>query len=147
MGAVSKSIAGAGVPVGVMIGPVLPGLTEHEIPAILAAASEAGARFAGYTLLRLPHGVKELFAEWLERHFPERREKVLRRIRSLRGGRLNDPRFRTRHRGGGAYAEQIAALFAMGRKRAGLADAPPPLSTDAFRRPGELFSWRELRSQ
>src|SRR5690606_736433 len=76
-----EALARANVPVGVMIGPVLPGLTDHEIPAILKAAADAGASSAGYTMLRLPHGVKDLFQHWLQEHFPDRKEKVLRRLR------------------------------------------------------------------
>ncbi len=139
-----EGLARAGVPVGVMIGPVLPGLTDHEIPDILDAAARAGARFAGYTLLRLPHSVKELFLDWLERHVPERRDKVLHRIQSLRGGRLNDPRFHARQRGSGVFAKQIDALFVLARRRAGLDGERAPLRTDRFRRPGELFSWGEI---
>lgn len=139
-----ERLAEAGVPVGVMIGPVLPGLTEHEIPGILAAASRAGASFAGYTLLRLPHAVKELFIEWLERHVPDRRDKVLHRIQALRAGQLNDPHFHTRQRGEGVFAVQIEALFALARRRAGLDAQRAPLRTDRFRRPGDLFSEAEI---
>jgi DNA repair photolyase len=137
------ALAAAGVPTGVMIGPVIPGLTDHEIPAILEAAARSGASSASHILLRLPFGVKELFADWLERRLPERKARVLGRIREVHGGRLNDPRYGSRMRGEGLYAEQVHALFDLARRRAGL-DAPrPPLSTAAFRRPGpaqaELF--------
>jgi DNA repair photolyase len=131
-----RHLAASGVPVGVMVAPVLPGLTDHEIPAILEAAADAGARFASYTLLRLPGAVAELFADWLDRHVPERKEKVLSRIRSLRGGRLNDPRFGHRHRGEGPFAAQVRSLFQAGVRRAGLPQDRPHLSTAAFRRPG-----------
>ena len=88
-------------------------------------------------MLRLPHGVKELFSEWLERHFPERREKVLNRLRSLHGGALYDSGFGHRQRGSGVFAEQIAALFDASRRRAGLAAAGPrALDARRFRRPG-----------
>jgi DNA repair photolyase len=137
-------LAAAGVPVGVMVGPVLPGLTDHEIPKILTRAARAGARFASYTLLRLPHGVADLFSDWLEAHYPDRRKKVLDRIRDLRAGKLNDPRFGSRHRGVGAFAAQIAQLFELGRRRAGLSDAGPTLSARAFRRPHSLFSEGQL---
>ena len=86
--------------------------------------------------MRLPHGVKELFSSWLERHFPERRDKVLGRLRDLRGGKLNDPRFGHRHRGGGPFADQIRSLFELSRQRAGLEPRGPALSTEAFRAPG-----------
>ena len=135
-----RQIRAAGVPVGVMSAPIIPGLNDHEVPAILQAAAEAGARFAGYTVVRLPYAVAPLFARWLEEHFPDRKEKVLGRIRHLRGGeRLNDPRFQTRMRGEGIFAEQIRALFAAGCKRAGMGERPA-LSTDAFRRPDEQLN-------
>ncbi len=131
-----EALARAGIPVGAMVGPVIPGLTDHEIPAILDAAAGAGARFASWILLRLPFGVAGLFEAWLERHHPERKDKVLHRIQEVRGGRLNDPRFGSRMRGEGLYAEQIESLFALAARRAGLARRGPPLSTRAFRRPG-----------
>ena len=83
-----EALTRAGVPVGVMVAPVVPGLTEHEIPAIVEAAARAGARVVRHLLLRLPHGVKELFPAWLERHYPERRAKVLNRVRAVRGGHM-----------------------------------------------------------
>jgi len=131
-----ERLAEAGVPVGVMVAPIVPGLTDHEIPRILEAAAAAGAGYAGRVMLRLPHGVKELFGEWLERHFPERKEKVLNRLRSLHGGALYDSGFGHRQRGSGPFAEQIAALFDASRRRAGLAARGPELSTAAFLRPG-----------
>jgi DNA repair photolyase len=130
-----ESLARAGVPVGVLVAPVVPGLTDHELPRILEAAASAGATRAGYVLLRLPHGTKEIFAEWLERHFPARKEKVLSRLRSLRGGQLYDARFSVRQRGTGLFAEQIAQLFEMGVRRAGIENEVPRLSTRHFRRP------------
>jgi DNA repair photolyase len=131
-----EALARAGIPVGALLGPVIPGLTDHEIPAILAAAAGAGAGFASWILLRLPHGVAPLFEAWLERHQPERKAKVLHRIQELRGGRLNDPRFGSRMRGEGLHSEQIESLFALAARRAGLARRGPVLSTRAFRRPG-----------
>jgi DNA repair photolyase len=130
-----EALARAGVPVGVMIAPVLPGLTEHEIPRLVEAAAAAGAGSVGHLVLRLPHGLKQLFEDWLSRHFPERREKVLNRIRDLRGGALNDPRFHARQRGSGFFAREIEALVELSRRRAGLAARLPELSTLAFRRP------------
>ncbi len=119
-----------------MVAPVVPGLTDHELPAILAAAARAGARSAGFVTLRLPGAVAGLFESWLEEHYPDRKQKVLARIRDLRGGRLNDPRFGSRMRGEGIFAEQIAALFHTAARRHGLDGGFPPLSTAAFRRPG-----------
>jgi DNA repair photolyase len=132
------TLAAAGVPVGVMIAPVIPGLTEHEIPAILSAAKEAGARHAGRVMLRLPFGVKELFDKWLERHEPLKRKKVLSRLRDIRGGRLNDPAFGSRMSGQGPLADQIHQLFSATCLRLGLPERGPTLSVDAFRRPGPV---------
>jgi DNA repair photolyase len=132
-----EALARAGVPVGVMTAPVIPGLTDHELPAILMAAANAGASSAGLVVLRLPHGVKELFSDWLAEHAPDRREKVLNRLRALHGGELYDARFAHRQRGSGEFADQIQALFEMGLKRARLARHGAELSTAAFRRPGQ----------
>jgi DNA repair photolyase len=126
----------AGVPCGVLVAPVIPALNDHEIPSILEAAEAAGAVNAGWVLLRLPHGVKELFDDWLERHHPERREKVLGRLRETRDGALYRSGFFQRQRGTGAYAEQLAALFELHRKRLGLAKRGGELSTASFRRGG-----------
>jgi DNA repair photolyase len=132
-----REVSAAGVPVGVLVAPIIPGLNDHEMPAILDAAAQAGARFAGYVLLRLPHGLADLFERWLTQHFPESKEKVLGRIRSVRGGNLNDSRFGTRMRGEGVLAEAIRNLFALARRRAGMTGRGPELSTAAFRRPDE----------
>jgi DNA repair photolyase len=131
-----RELSEAGVPVGVFVGPIIPGLTDHEVPAILQAAAAAGATFAGYTVLRLPGAVAELFESWLERNFPERKARVLGRIRDLHGGQLSDARFGVRMRGEGALADAIHALFKLARGRAGLRPGGPELSTTAFRRPG-----------
>ncbi len=130
-----RSLKAAGVPVGVLTAPVIPGLNDHEVPALLAAAADAGATFASYTLLRLPHGLKELFTDWLERHYPDRKEKVLGRIRDVRGGRLNDPNFKTRMRGEGELADTIRELFDLSRRRVGLARRAPEVTSRHFRRP------------
>lgn len=136
-----RCLTDAGVPAGVNVAPVVPGLTDHEMPAILKAAAQAGAIHAGYVPLRLPHGVKELFSDWLQRNFPGRKEKVLNRIRDIRGGKLNDPDFNSRMQGTGIYAEQISALFEAGTRQHGLNQKPFGLSTAAFRRTGnDLFS-------
>ncbi len=130
-----EALSRAGVPVGVLAGPVLPGLTESELPKILSAAAGAGAGFARYTVLRLPHAVKELFSEWLERHYPDRKQKVLNRVRGMRGGKLNDPEFGSRMRGRGVFADQISALFHTASRRAGIPGGGPELSAGNFRRP------------
>jgi DNA repair photolyase len=129
-------LAGAGVPVGVMVAPVIPGLNDHEIPAILAAAARAGARHAAYVPLRLPLAVAPLFEDWLDRHEPGRKEKVLGRLRSLRGGKLNDARFGARMSGSGTFAAMIDTVFRATCVREGLNRAALVLSTAAFRRPG-----------
>ena len=130
-----EALASAGIPVGVMVAPIVPGLTDVEMPAILKAAADAGARGAGYVMLRLPHGVKGLFEEWLEQHFPERKERVLNRVREMRGGALYDSDWFKRAHGEGPYAEQIRALFHSTRKTLGLDQPRPELNVAAFRRP------------
>jgi DNA repair photolyase len=130
-----EKLAKAGVRVGVMVAPVVPGLTDHEMPAILKAAAEAGACFAGYVPVRLPFAVKEMFEGWLEQHFPDRKKKVLSRIRDIRGGKLNDSNFHTRMSGEGPMAEQLGQMFDVAKRRAGITEKLPPLSKDLFRRP------------
>jgi DNA repair photolyase len=131
-----RELTAAGVPAGILIAPVIPGLNDHEIPAILAAAKEAGACSAGHVLLRLPHGIGDLFENWLTQHFPDRKEKVLSRIREIRGGKLNDARFGSRMHGEGEIAEVIHRMFALAKRNLGYRKRPP-LSTKAFRRPNE----------
>lgn len=130
-----RQLADAGIPVGVMVAPIIPGLTDHEIPAILEAVAQAGATYAGYEMLRLPYANKELFERWLDQHFPEKKDKVLGRIRAVRGGKLNDARFGSRMRGEGIFAEQLAQMFRVACRKVGLTEAWPELSTTAFRRP------------
>ncbi len=132
-----ETLSRAGVPTGVLVAPVIPGLTDHELPAIVAAASQAGARSAGYVVLRLPYGLGLLFEQWLAQHFPDRKAKVLHRMRAIRGGKLNDPRFSARMRGEGIFAEQIEALFALACRKAGIDGRGPALSTAAFRVPSD----------
>jgi DNA repair photolyase len=132
-----RELSKAGIPVGVMTAPVIPGLNDHELPALISAAAEAGASFAAYTPVRLPYAVRPLFEDWLARHFPERKEKVLNRIRSMRGGKLNDPRFGSRMRGEGIFAEHIAQLFDISCHKAGIdRGRSPKLSIEAFRYAG-----------
>jgi DNA repair photolyase len=129
------TLAAAGVPVGVMVAPVIAGLNDSEIPRILEAAARAGARSASWVLLRLPKPVDELFDGWLAERFPERRARVLGHIRETRAGRLSDSRFGRRMRGQGPYAEQLAALFEVAARKVGLDRKLPPLVATAFRRP------------
>jgi DNA repair photolyase len=139
------TLARAGVPTGALVAPIIPALTDSEIPRILEACAGAGARYAGHVVLRLPHGVKEIFEEWLGAHYPDRRDKILARVRALRGGALYQSKFGERMSGTGIFAEQIHALFEASRQRFGLAARAPAPSGAAFRRPsapgdqGELF--------
>ena len=116
-----RKLSAAGVPVGVMVAPVIPALTDHEAERILDAAAAAGASGASYVMLRLPHEVAELFAEWLKVHEPLKAEHVMSRIRQLRGGRDNDPQFGARMRGAGVFAELFARRFELATRRLGLA--------------------------
>ena len=135
--AAMEALAEAGIPVGVMTAPVIPGLTDHELPDLLSAAAKAGAAFAGFVPVRLPGAVRPLFEGWLSRHFPDRQEKVLNRIRSMRSGNLNDPRFGSRMKGEGFVAQHIAQLFEISCRRAGIeAGRFPKLLTGAFRSDG-----------
>jgi DNA repair photolyase len=130
----------AGIPAGVSVAPIIPGLNDHEIPKILARAAEAGARYAGFVMLRLPYAVAPLFEAWLARHFPDRQNKVLNHIRDVRGGKLNDPNFGSRMRGAGPFADLVKDVFVKAKARAGIPDHFPGLSTEAFRRPTAQLS-------
>ena len=138
-----RTLSEAGVPVCVNVAPVIPGLTDHEMPSILEAAADAGATRAAFLLLRLPSGVDRHFQAWLSDRFPDRKEKVLARIRETRGGRLNDSAFHRRFRGRGRYAEHLASLFEVSVRKFGLDRTPQKLSLDSFARPGrqrDLFA-------
>jgi DNA repair photolyase len=130
-----KKLSDAGVPVGYLQAPMIPGLTDCEAPAIAMAAAKAGATFGGYVALRLPFAVKSLFEQWLEQHYPDRKEKVLNRIRAIRGGKLNDANFNSRMRGEGIFAEQMKELFQVAQRKAGISRRWPDFSTEHFRRP------------
>ncbi|MEO1496900.1 MAG: PA0069 family radical SAM protein [Planctomycetota bacterium] len=129
-----RELAEAGVPVHAMLSPTIPGLNDHEAPAILEAVAEAGARSASYTLLRLSGTVRDVFLDWLDRCEPRRAPKVRQLIQSTRGGALNDTRFGYRLTGAGPYAGQIARAFRVFAKRNGLSRAAAPLSSEAFGR-------------
>ncbi len=135
LAAVRKLVA-AGIPTGVLVAPVIPALTDHEMPAILREAAAAGATFAGYILLRLPHAVSDLFQTWVSQHYPDRREKILNRLRETRGGELYDAEFFTRMKGSGFFAGQMENLFQLGCRAAGLKQNGPALSVTQFRIPG-----------
>jgi DNA repair photolyase len=133
---VVRELSTAGVPVSVMMAPVIPALTDHEIESLLDAVAAAGARRAAFLMLRLPHEVAPLFEGWLREHFPDRADRVLNHVREMRGGRLNDPRFGHRMRGQGPYAAMISLRFANACRRLGLnVDPPAQLDTSQFVRP------------
>jgi DNA repair photolyase len=135
-----RELAAAGVPVGVMVAPTIPGLTDHEMPAILDAAAAAGATRAGYVVLRLPFAVKEIFTQWLDDHAPTKKARILDRLREMHGGRLYDSKWGDRMNGKGIFSEQLGALFDAAVRRAGMSQEPFALSTQHFRRPGEQFT-------
>jgi DNA repair photolyase len=128
-------LSAAGVPVNVIVAPIIPGLTDHELPQILSAAKEAGALAAGYVLLRLPLAVAPIFTEWLAAHRPLAKERVEQLIRSTRGGELNDSQFGRRMRGDGPYAEGIRRTFQLFTKKLGLDQPLPPLDSSHFQAP------------
>lgn len=132
-----QRLADAGIPVTVMVAPIIPGLTDHEIEPILEAARKAGARDAGYVLLRLPLEIKDLFREWLAEEFPGRATRVISLLQSMHGGRDYTPEFGLRQRGKGPYATQIAMRFRLTKNRLGLAGERRDLRTDLFEKPGD----------
>lgn len=140
-----RRLADAGVPVNVLMAPIIPGLTDGEIPQVLKAVKDAGALAAHYVMLRLPLAVKPIFLEWLEREYPLKAGRVKARIQDVRSGEFNDARFETRMVGEGLYAEQIEKTFALFARRFGLDGPVPALDTSRFRQvrggmvQGELF--------
>jgi len=130
-----RALSAAGVPVTVMTAPLIPALNDNEIERLLQTAAEAGAREAGYVVLRLPHEIKDLFREWLEVHFPDRAAHVMSLVRSMRGGRDYDSSWGLRQRGAGPYAQLIADRFRKACARAGLNKARRELDVGQFRRP------------
>jgi DNA repair photolyase len=122
------------------VAPVIPGLTDHEMPAILEAAAEAGAKRAGYVLLRLPFAVKDVFQKWLDDHEPTKKARILDRMRTLSGGKLYSSDWGTRMTGHGIFAEQMSTMFDVAARRAGLNQEPLTLSTEHFRKPGEQLN-------
>jgi DNA repair photolyase len=132
-----RKLSEAGVPVGVLVSPVIPRLTDEDLEEVLARARAAGARQASYAIVRLPHEVAELFRDWLALHYPERAEHVMSLVRQMRGGRDNDPRFSLRMRGEGAFAELIARRFKVAVRRLGYTTGEAwDLRCDLFRPPG-----------
>ena len=143
---VIRTLASAGVPVTVMAAPLIPALNDGEIEAILTEAASAGAREAGYVVLRLPLEIKDLFREWLEARFPDRAKHVMTLVRQMRGGRDYDPEWTQRQRGQGPYAKLIADRFARACRKLGLNKARHPLDSTQFRRPIEAGDQQELFS-
>jgi DNA repair photolyase len=139
---VIEELARAGVPVGVLVAPVIPAITDHEIEDILSAARQAGAGTAGYVLLRLPHEVKILFREWLAKHYPDRAKHVMSLLNLSRGGKDYDAQFGQRMRGTGPYAELLRLRFDLARRKLGLdaASERHELNTGLFRPPASAGS-------
>lgn len=134
--AAMKQLHEAGIPVGVSVAPMIPAINDHEMPAIMSAAAEAGACGAAYTVVRLPFSVKDVFASWLEEHFPERKEKVLGRIRECQGETMSHRDFGSRLDGVGVWAEQIRQVYEVSLIRSGIAARKRPrLNAEGFRRP------------
>jgi len=134
---VIQQLSEAGVPVGVLVAPVIPAITDHEMEDIMAAAKEAGASRAGYVLLRLPHELKIIFREWLAQHYPDRAKHVMSLINQSRGGKDYDSKFGTRMRGTGPYAELLRTRFDLAKRKLGFAGAEEryELDTSLFRPP------------
>ena len=132
-----RRLAEAGIPAQVMVAPIVPGLNDHEIESILEAVRDAGAREAGYVMLRLPLELKDIFREWLVTDYPDRAERVLRLLRSMHGGRDYRAEFGLRQKGSGPYAQQIAMRFRLALQRTGLNQRRLALRTDLFQRPGD----------
>lgn len=129
-----RELSSRGIPVSVNVAPIVPGLTDEEMPSILRAASEHGATNASYIIVRLPGPVKPLFLDWIRRTYPDRAQRIINRLTDLRGARLTDSRFGLRMRGEGEWASMISNLFAMNCRRFGLNETYPALSTKHFRR-------------
>ncbi|HKM65248.1 MAG TPA: PA0069 family radical SAM protein [Acidisphaera sp.] len=132
-----EALSRAGVPVGVLTAPMIPGLNDAEMERILEAAARAGARHAGYILLRLPHELRQMFEAWLHEHFPDRARHVLNLIRETRGGALTDPRFHHRFSGSGVYADLLLRRFTRATKQWGLDETREGLDTTQFAIPGD----------
>ncbi len=139
-----RQLTDAGIPVGVNVAPVIPGLTDHEMPSIMKAAAEAGAVMAGYTAVRLPLAVTPLFTAWLEEHRPLRKQKVLENIRNMREGKTNDAHFGSRMRGKGAIAENMRQMFQISLRKNGLNKKRIELDSSHFRRPGDQLDLLDL---
>ncbi len=133
-----SSLTEAGVPVGIMNAPLIPGINHHEIPSIIKAAADAGARSAGYTVVRLNGPIGDIFKTWLEDHYPDRAKKVINQVSDMHGGKLNDSEWGVRIKGQGNFAEIIAGMFRMAREKHMAGRSMPPYNTGAFRKGGNF---------
>ena len=130
-----EELSEAGIPVMVLVAPVIPGLTDHEIPEIIKSSANAGAERAAYVMLRLPYAVKDLFSVWIDTHYPHRKNKILNRIKSVRKGKLNSAEFGKRMTGEGIFADQVKDMFKLACRKNGLTNKKLLLSTKHFRNP------------
>jgi DNA repair photolyase len=132
-----QMLSEAGIPTSVNVAPTIPGLTDYEMPKILKAAADAGAKRAGYVVLRLPYSVKDIFVEWVRSNYPEKADKVINYIREMRGGKLYDANFETRMIGVGEKAESIAHVFHVFTRKYGLNQERTGLTRELFKRPSD----------
>ncbi|NNE54999.1 MAG: hypothetical protein HKN32_03190 [Flavobacteriales bacterium] len=132
-----KTLARTGIPVGMMTAPIIPGLNHHEIPELLRVASENGASMASYTVVRLNGEIAHVFSDWLDKNYPDRKDKVLNQIRELHGGDLQDRRFGKRMSGEGPYSQIIKKLFEVSHKKYFSDKSFPKLDSTQFRRNGD----------
>lgn len=130
-----QTLTNAGIPTGVLTSPMIPALNDHELDDILAACKNAGALWANYILLRMPHEIKDLFREWLNEMFPDRADRILKLIRETRGGKDYDADWGKRMKGEGTYAQLLGKRFDIAVNRLKLDRQPPPLRTDLFKPP------------
>ncbi len=134
-----ETLVKAGIQTGIMVGPIIPGLNDSEVPNILQRASENGASFVAHTILRLPQAVAPIFVNWLDENFPEKSKRILARVEMIRGGKLNDANFGTRMTGTGAYADFMHNLVHTLSVKYGMHRGRKPLDMSIFKRPGQLF--------
>ena len=132
-----EELSKAGIPVNVMVAPIVPGLTDHEMPSIVKAGANAGATSAGYVMLRLPFANKELFERWCETHFPDRKDKILNRVREMHDGKLYNSKWGERMKGKGVFADHIGALFELAVKKSGMKGRGYRLSAESFCNPND----------
>lgn len=135
---VLETLSKNNIPCGVMIAPVIPGINSHEIPEIMKAAANAGAKDTGYQIVRLNGAIGEIFTKWIHEYFPDRAEKVLHQIESMHGGSLNDSRINTRMKGEGKIAESIKQLFTASKRKYMPRKDPFVINLNAFKRPGQM---------